>query len=85
MDNLLSKIQDPETMKRIMKVSEINRKEKRGDISAEEAAEQVVDLAEEDDNLRDVLGLVMQNFSHDDVAEEIEAEMIERFGKDWEE
>lgn len=83
--DLLSQVSDPEVMKQVTKISEINRKEKRGDLSKEEAAEQVVDIAEEHPQLREILGMIMQNFSHGDVAEEIKKELVDRFGEDWEE
>ena len=81
--SLLSQVSDPEVMKEIVKISEINRKEKNGDLSAEEAAEKVVDLAEDNPELREILGMVMQNFGHGKVSDHIEEKMIERFGEEW--
>jgi len=82
--DLMSQVSDPEVMQEIVKISEINRKEKNGDLTSEEAAEKVVDIAEDNPELKTVLGMLMQQFGHDKVAEKIEEKMIERFGEDWE-
>lgn len=80
---LISKISDPEAMEDIMEIADMNRKVKNGDISKEEAAERVVEKAKENEELRDVLGIIMQQFDYEDIGSKIEEKMIEEFGEEW--